>query len=616
MTIFDLPIRHNPLKTKEDLQEAVRQLCRPLEPHFSEGKAWLTLGSSAAQYEEVSALVEAFARPLWGLVPLSAGGGESTLWDTYAEGIRNGTNPEHPEYWGVTDVYDQRFVEMAALGLALCLAPEKVWSPLTEDEKKRFRTWLDQINHYDMPPNNWRFFIVFVNTGLERVGAEFDAGSRERALELLDTFYVGDGWYSDGKTDQLDYYIPFAMHFYSLIYAKLMEHRDPERSARYKERARLFAQDFIHWFAEDGTALPYGRSLTYRFAMSALWGALAYADVEVFSWGVMKGLLLRNLRWWFQKNIFTSDGLLTIGYAYSNLHMSEGYNAPGSPYWAMKAFLPLALADGHPFWTAEEEELPARAEVSVQTHARMILTKEPGHVVALTSGQTAGFRPMHYGAKYAKFAYSSAFGFSITKSNLNLVQGAFDSMLALSEDGSYYRTRHECEEYRVESGSLYSRWKPWKNVQVETWLLPAGMWHVRLHRIVSERELHTAEGGFALKRVGLEKLSVKDGITQDENGVMAHYPWGTSGIVNLFADGSLTPELINVEPNTNLIHPQTAIPTLKGLLQPGTHWLASAVLGSIAPEAPVSLWPKPPVLTVSPEELRVEHGGLIWSVSR
>lgn len=51
-----------------------------------------------------------------------------------------------------------------------------------------------------------------------------------------------------------------------MIYCRFMRENDPDRCALYEERAKLFAADFINWFAEDGSALAYGRSLTYRFA--------------------------------------------------------------------------------------------------------------------------------------------------------------------------------------------------------------------------------------------------------------------------------------------------------------------------------------------------------------
>ena len=58
-----------------------------------------------------------------------------------------------------------------------------------------------------------------------------------------------------GQNGEKDYYISFAFHYYSLIYCRFMRENDPDRCALYEERAKLFAADFINWFAEDGSAL-------------------------------------------------------------------------------------------------------------------------------------------------------------------------------------------------------------------------------------------------------------------------------------------------------------------------------------------------------------------------
>src|SRR5699024_10370751 len=163
--------------------------------------------------------------------------------------------------------------------------------------------------------------------------------------------------------------------------------------------------------------IPFGRSMTYRFAQTAFWSALAFANVEALPWGVIKGIVLRHLRWWMRRPIFTHDGLLTIGYGYPNLIMTESYNAPGSPYWGMKSFLVLALGEEHPFWKQEEQPLPKLDTVKTLKHAQMIMCRDESsdHVYGLTSGQYAGFEPAHTAAKYSKFAYSNLFGFSVSR---------------------------------------------------------------------------------------------------------------------------------------------------------------------------------------------------------
>lgn len=603
MDFINEGLRDNPLKSRKDLQEAVAQLCEPLKKFYSPGCAQLILGNTGTHYLEGVARMEAFSRPLWGLVPLWAGGGDYDLLDIYLTGLKNGTNPEHQEYWGAIGDADQRMVEMAVIGLALALIPDKIWQPLTTEAKSNLEKWLNQINQYRLPETNWLFFRVLVNLGLKKVGANYNNELLKKDLDKLDQFYLSGGWYQDGFREQLDYYVPFGMHFYGLVYSRIAEDEDQERSERYKERAVLFAKDFIYWFSTDGSAIPFGRSLTYRFAQSGFWSALAFADVEALPWGEIKGIILRNLRWWFQQPIFSSDGLLTIGYAYPNLIMAENYNGPGSPYWALKTFLPLALDEQHPFWQAEEAELPALQNKSVQAHPHMIICRQDSgkHVIAYTSGQYAIFEPAHNAAKYEKFVYSNIFGFSVPKCDYGLGQGAYDSMLALSEEDNIYRVRRVCVDYRVEDNYIYSKWLPWRDVKVQTWIIPLKTWHVRIHRINTKRALDTAEGGFAIARE--QGLNTQGTFRTEDHGVMLRHPWGISGILNLM--GARTSEIIKADPNTNVLVKRTMIPTLRGKLGVGTHLLACAVLGTAGDEDNSRAWSKQPQLELSGMTIKI-----------
>lgn len=425
-------IQSNPLATRKDIQDALHQLCDPLIPYYSSGKARLRLGATGSGCSNETAEMEGFSRVLWGLVPLAAGGGESRLWEMYREGIRNGTNPEHEEYWGIVDDYDQRLVEMAAFGLALALAPDQVWIPLTGTEKRRLYDWLNQINARPVYDCNWLFFQVMVNMGFKKIGWPCDEEQMKRNLERIDEFYLTEGWYSDGSGGHSDYYVPFAFHYYGLIYATWMREEDPERADLYIRRATEFSHNFIYWFADDGSALPYGRSLSYRFSQAAFWSALVFAEVEAQPYGVMKGLIFRHLRWWCRQPIFQPDGTLSIGYAYPNLVMAENYNAPGSPYWALKTFLPLALPEEHPFWQAEELPLPKLSESSLQQSPRLVLWRQEknDHILAFNAGNFATNEHTHMSAKYEKFVYSNKFGFSVPRAEWGLAQGAYDSMLA------------------------------------------------------------------------------------------------------------------------------------------------------------------------------------------
>ena len=100
----------------------------------------------------------------------------------------------------------------------------------------------------------------------------------------------------------MDYYSgSFAIQYLQLLCSKLLADSDPTQAEEYRERARLYAPDFLRYFDPQGRAITFGRSLTYRWAMVGFWAAVAYADVELpapLTWGVVKGLYLRNLRWY------------------------------------------------------------------------------------------------------------------------------------------------------------------------------------------------------------------------------------------------------------------------------------------------------------------------------
>lgn len=548
--------KENQLQQKEDYQRLVKDLVDPLMPYFAYDNTRLHIGEVTTIYDRKTRGIEAFARPLWGLAPFWAGGGNHEIEANYREGFKHGGNPAHENYWGVYGNAHQVYVEMAAMALSILLVPEKVWEPLSEKEKEGLADWLLQMNDRQIVENNWQFFRVLVNIALRKVGAEYSQEAIDYSLGIVEACYLGDGWYSDGLTPQKDYYIAFAIHFYSLIYAKFMEAEDAERSKQFKERARLFAKEFIYWFTEEGDSLPFGRSLTYRFAQCSFFSALAFADVEAFEWGIVKGIVNRHMRWWMNQPIFDKEGLLTVGYGYPNGNMAEGYNGDGSPYWAFKALLVLALDEKHGFWMAEEMPLPKLEEVKCLKHPQMLIQRpEEGHVISLTSGQYANFEPVHVAEKYAKFAYSSYFGFNVPRSYYRLEQLAPDNMLAFKKDGLYF-VRRRCAEVQISEACIYSRWIPLEGVEVETTITPQGTGHIRKHRIQAAFDIEAVEGGFAVPSDDWPIVHQHEGV----GFVTIDSPSGYSHIELRKGEGQ--GQCILCEPNTNLVHPRAILPVM------------------------------------------------------
>ncbi len=203
---------------------------------------------------------------------------------------------------------DQRMVESCPIGFTLAIAGDHFWAPLTQAQKDNVASWIGTMNDKEMPNTNWLWFRVFANLGLKANGAAYSHERIEADMVQLDTFHRGDGWSNDGPEGytQMDYYSgSFAIQYLQLLYSRLAASFDPERCKEYQRRAKAYALDFVHYSDPNGHCIPFGRSLTYRFATIAFWSAFAFASVDPpapLTWGIIKGLFLRNLRWWNRKH--------------------------------------------------------------------------------------------------------------------------------------------------------------------------------------------------------------------------------------------------------------------------------------------------------------------------
>lgn len=562
------------LHSKKDFQDLLLDIVNPLIPYYSEEKAELHLGVTATCYDEKAILLEAFSRPLWGLVPYFAGGGESKVFEEiYKKGLGAGTDPNSKEYWGGFRSFDQRFVEMAAISYGLILSKDKFWDPLSENEKDNLVTWLSGINQYSLPVCNWILFAVLVNIALKHLGRPYDEAKLEEYLNGLETFYLGDGWYQDGDSGQKDYYVSFAIHFYCLFYAKVMEKDDSKRCEIYKERANTFGKTFIYWFDEEGNALPFGRSLTYRFSQVSFWSACLMADVTPFPVGVMKGLIARHLTTWMEKPIFDGNHILTIGYEYPNLVMGERYNGPGSPYWSLKTFAFLMLPDEHPFWSVEAESLPELEEQLALPFADMLMHRYETHVTAFAPGKYSPFGHGQIQAKYGKFAYDTKFGFSVAKSNFEIHEACPDSMLAFMINGYIY-VRRICEEFQIKEDAVVSKWVPYPGITVVSEIIPTKEGHIRKHRIESEIECEAYDCGFSVSVKLSDEAVMK---TEDDFSEIRNKD-SMCRVQIITGNCKGKGNIIGADPNTNIIHPRTHIPAVKYQINKGSNYIETEVV--------------------------------------
>ncbi|KAM0282437.1 hypothetical protein ACHAO9_010226 [Fusarium lateritium] len=628
---------NNPFQSREDLSRAAIAIIKPLEQYRSKAKARVKLyPSTAAGFDDVAAQLEGFARPLWAIAAIFNQGTDPSV-RSWIRGIEAGVDPESPEYWGDLMSFDQRMVEMESIAFALLTAPQSILSSLDDKSRRNLEAWLQQINCFTMPQNNWRWFRVLVNLALTKVLGTDKSKARQYMdmdFAVLDQFYLGEGWSSDGvwgdDRKQADYYSgSFAIQFAQLLYIRFAEDDDRERASRYRQQAIDFAAEYWRFFDTDGGAIPFGRSMTYRFACGAFWAAFALSDNEmsdsIVSLGTVKGLLLRHLRWWSkQPEIFNSDGTLNIGFTYPNMYLSEDYNSRQSVYWCLKSFVVLGLSPDHPFWSVQEEPHPMAVSrpkgisqpdhVKVFAPAHQILCNSLEHTYLLSAGQMTTKKFKAREAKYGKFAYSSAFGYSVPV-GLELHQIAPDSTLAIRfDDGETWRVRWQPDDVRIESmpietkggrhdvPAITSTWRPVKklNLAIKTSLIPLAPycpgWHVRIHWITGLEaannipwceSVQLVDSSFAMRAwtedgyhitpaSNTESTDFTEGYVVDGSSVHIRSRSGASGIVDLTSSRTTRRtiheheakfqsmgHLIEADPNTNLIAQRTFIPSIR-----------------------------------------------------
>ncbi|CAI6332906.1 unnamed protein product [Periconia digitata] len=617
----------NSFKTHDDFKDACVSLLRALKQYQSPGGARIRLPLvTGTHFDDIAAQLEGYARPLWAIGTLIHGDcltAEDTeeLVEPYVRGLANGTDPFHEEYWGEVVVRDQRMVEMEIISFALLAAPDSFYHSQAASTQENIKKWLYACNGKDFPVTNWLWFRVMTNLALVKVcGVPYTEVEQfmQADLEEMDQFDIGEGWSADGtwveERRQADYYSgSFAIQFSQLLYVKFAADLDRPRCEKFKESARAFATSFWKYFDQNGAAIPFGRSLTYRFAFAGFWAAAAFTQVELppplNDWGVIKGLLLRHFRWWSKKeDIFNIDSTLTIGFLYPNMYMSEDYNSPQSPYWAMKSFVALALSKSHPFWNAKERPLPdvGKDVATVIKPPMQIVCHTGNHHYLLSSGQFCPWPLKATEAKYGKFAYSSHFGFSVPTGPI-LMQTAPDSTLALSKDeGDTWRVSWRPKRYQIRTAAfmregeaveeipvLWSSWKPWKDVAVEvetSIIAPCKRWpdwYITTHTIRNEgdRAVHIdgVQGGFStqgrcserggvLPAFSTDDFSVKadseyqEGTIEEGTGCLILSDAGASGIRHLDSDESTVSEVeasaLKPDANTNLVWQRSLIPTV------------------------------------------------------
>ncbi len=406
--------------TRAHWEAVADQTLAAARKYASPRRALIELPGPASVSGRRSDGLEGFARTFLAAGFRLAHGGDSSdlsgLAQWYADGLAAGVDPDSPERWPGLNEVPQARVEAASIALALHESRAVLWDRLDDRTKQQTVEWLAASLGQVYAACNWVWFQNVTEAFLRSVGGPWSAEDIERNIALTESWYVGDGWYTDGfagtAARNFDWYAGWAMNFYPLWYCRM----SGEDGTRYRERLRSYLDTAQHLFAPNGSPLHQGRSLTYRFAATAPFWAGALFDATPLPPGRTRRLASASLRYFADAGSWDADGLQRIGWHGEFEPIRQPYSGPGSPYWSSKAFAGLALPADHPVWT--EPELPLEVEqrdVALHVEATGWLvsgTKNDGVIRVFNHGtdHAPDDRPGADDPGYARHAYSTHTG--------------------------------------------------------------------------------------------------------------------------------------------------------------------------------------------------------------
>ena len=280
-----------------------------------------------------------------------------------AEGLREGTRPDSPGYWGAITGPDQRVCEAADVALATWLARDALARELGARDLDRLFDWLAGACRADVRDNNWHLFPLLVDAVSRAFGREgLGPAQREFHTGRILAMHLGDGWFRDGTNGPIDYYNSWGFR-YSLYWLDRIGY--PLGGIPYQEFAQPFFDDFKWLFTPQGFPV-FGRSVCYRMAAPAGLLTAALCTRAPGDLGLALHAVESTWRHFLARGALARGGI-TPGYYRRDWRLLDGYSGPASPLWSLRSLIPLlAEPAGSPAWTTSPMPLPVEVEDFVQ----------------------------------------------------------------------------------------------------------------------------------------------------------------------------------------------------------------------------------------------------------
>jgi len=325
------------------------------------------------------------------------GEGLDELAEFYAAGIRAGVDPDAPDRWVRLDEHAQAKVEAASIALILDATRPWIWDRLDAVTRQRVIVYFSPaVGDESYPQTNWVWFRLVVQTFLRSVGGPWSADEIAADLARHDSFVREDGWLSDGAERSYDHYVGWALHVYPVLWSRMQGATELAAGRTAGDVARLdrYLLDARALVGADGSPLLQGRSLIYRFASAAPFWVGAIAGVPSTSLGALRHAAQSIVEHFEAAGVPDSHGQLTLGWHHPWRALAQSYSGPGSPYWAVKGLLGVAIPADHPVWSAPAEPLPS------QTDDVLAAIRSPGWIISSTTADGI-VRVVNHGTDHA-----------------------------------------------------------------------------------------------------------------------------------------------------------------------------------------------------------------------
>jgi hypothetical protein len=319
------------------------------------------------------AYMEAFGRTMAGIAPWFSLKDDTTkesrqrreLREFALQSFANSVDTNNPDYL-LWNKEGQPLVDAAFITQSFLRAPSALWEPLNSVTKKNFVKEFKALRRVKPGANNWVLFAAMIETFLLTIEEQYDEERINTAINKINEWYKGDGWYGDGEHFHFDYYNSYVIQPMLLDILNVLVKKGKAKQEQYDlaiKRMQRYSDFLERLVSPEATYPAFGRSITYRIAVFQPLSQLVLMDklpVHITAPQVRSLLTAVMKRMFEQRGVFTKENWLQLGFAGHQPSVADSYSNTGSMYLTSVAFLPLGLPPDHLFWSGPFTEWSSR----------------------------------------------------------------------------------------------------------------------------------------------------------------------------------------------------------------------------------------------------------------